>query len=106
MASFFILAVYAIVVLYQIYRYCVYRPSNFPPGPPRLPFIGAYFFLFFINFENLHLAIQSLCNRYKTKVIGFYYGKTPVAIANDPDSVREVLFNPDFDGRNEIYLVR
>lgn len=106
MASVIILAIYAIFFVYQIYRYCFYRPKGFPPGPPRLPFVGSYPFLFLLDFNNLHLAIQKLCKYYKSNVVGFYFGNTLCVISNDQETVREVLFNPDFDGRNEIFLAR
>lgn len=106
MASVILLVIYALLAVYQIYRYCFYRPKGFPPGPPRLPFVGSYPFLFLIDFNNLHLAIQKLCTYYKSNVVGFYYGNALCVVSNDEKTVREVLFNTDFDGRNDLYIAR
>lgn len=106
MASVIILLIYVVIFLIGAYKYCFYRPKNFPPGPPRLPFLGSYPFLFLLNFNNLHLAIQKLCKYYKSDVIGFYIGDALCVVANDQASVREVLFNSDFDGRNDLFIAR
>ncbi|GAB1288645.1 Cytochrome P450, family 2, subfamily j, polypeptide 13 [Apodemus speciosus] len=37
------------------------RPKNYPPGPPRLPFVGN---LFQTNFKQPHLAIQQSVKKY------------------------------------------
>lgn len=106
MASVILLAIYAILFVYQIYRYCFNRPPNSPPGPPRLPFVGSYPFLYLLDFNNLHLAIRKLCKYYQSNVVGFYVGNAFCVVSNDEQTVREVLFNPDFDGRNDIYIAR
>lgn len=106
MASVIVLALYAILFVVLIFKYCFYRPKGAPPGPPRLPFVGSYPFLFMIDFNNLHLAIQKLCKYYKSNVVGFYFGSAFCVVANDQESVREVLFNPDFDGRNDLFIFR
>ena len=106
MVSVVIVAVFIAVVLYQCYKYCFYRPPNFPPGPPRIPFFGSYLFIMLINNKNKFLAIDKLCEYYKTSVLGFYTGPFITVVANDPKSVREMLFNQDFDGRVEAFLGR
>lgn len=106
MASVIVLAAYAIFFLYQLYRYCFYRPKGFPPGLPRIPYFGSYPFLFLLDFNNLHLAIQKLCKYYNSNVVGFYYGNSLGVVSNDQETVREVLFNPDFDGRNDLFIAR
>jgi Cytochrome P450 len=95
-----------ILTVFTVYKYCTHRPSKFPPGPPKIPILGSYLFLLLINYDRLHVAVMSLCERYKSTIIGFWSGRTLVVTANDYESVREVLFNSDFDGRNDFFVAR
>lgn len=106
MVTVVLLSIYLILIIYQCYRYCTFRPPNFPPGPPRIPVFGAYLLLLLINRKHLHLAALKLCKWYKSKVIGFYIGSIPTIVANDKESVREILFNTAFDGRPDIFIAR
>lgn len=106
MVSAIVLGIFIVVILYWIYKYCTYRPEGFPPGPPRIPFVGSYFLLLFMNYKNIHLAIDKLCKFYKSSVIGFYSADTLTVIANDQKSIREMLFNPQLDGRNDFLIGR
>lgn len=106
MVSPVLLAVFVALIIYRCYKYCFYRPLNFPPGPPRIPLIGSYLFILLINHKNKHLAINKLCEYYKTSVLGFFTGNVLTVVANDPKSVREMLFKQEFDGRNDIFLAR
>jgi hypothetical protein len=106
MVSPVIVVIFVLVVIYRCYKYCFYRPPNFPPGPPRIPLIGSYLFILLINHKNKHLAINKLCEYYKTTVLGFFTGDVLTVVANDPKSVREMLFKQEFDGRNDIVLAR
>lgn len=107
MVSPLIAAIFLGLIIYRVYKYCVYRPEGFPPGPFRIPFFGSYLLLLLIDRLNLHLAVKKLCKFYKTSVIGFYHGGNDLfAIANDQKSIREVFFNPDLDGRGDFLIVR
>ena len=106
MVSLVIVAVFIAVVLYRCYKYCFYRPPNFPPGPPRIPLVGSYLFLLLINHKNKHLAINKLCEYYKSSVIGFFTGATLTVVANDSKSAREMLIRQEFDGRPDVFLAR
>lgn len=106
MASPVLIVIFAALVLYRCYKYCFYRPPNFPPGPPRIPLIGSYLFILLVNYKKKHLAIDVLCKYYKTTVLGFFTGDLLSIVANDPKSVRELLFKQEFDGRMDILLGR
>lgn len=106
MASPMIVLITLGLIIYRIYKYCTYRPINFPPGPFRVPVFGSYLLLLLIDQKNLHFAIEKLCNFYKSKVIGFYTGSTLTVVVNDQKIIREVLFNPDFDGRGDFFIGR
>lgn len=106
MVSLVVVGIFVALLLYRIYKYCTYRPEGFPPGPPRIPVFGAYLLLLLIDHKNLHLAIKRLCKYYKSSVIGFYTGDTLTVYANDQKSIREVFFNPDYDGRNDFLIGR
>lgn len=100
------MAIFVALILYQIYKFCFYRPEGFPPGPPRFPVFGSYILLLLINHKNLHYAIEKLCKFYKSSVIGFYTADSLTVIANDQKSIREMFFNPDLDGRNDFFIGR
>lgn len=106
MVSPVLVVIFVAALIYRCYRYCFDRPPNFPPGPPRIPLFGSYLFLLMINRKDKHLAINKLCEYYKSSVIGFFTGDVLTVVANDPNSVREMLFKQEFDGRNDILLGR
>lgn len=106
MVSPVLVAIFIALFVYRCYKYCFYRPPNFPPGPPRIPLIGSYLFILLINYKNKHFAINKLCEYYKSSVLGFFTGNVLTVVANDPKSVREMLFKHEFDGRNDILLGR
>lgn len=98
MVSPVILGIIIGLAIYRFYKFCVHRPEGFPPGPFRIPVFGSYLFLLLINFKYLHLAVEKLCKFFESSVIGFYTGDYLTVLATDQKSIREVFFNPDFDG--------
>src|SRR5690349_17180999 len=106
MVSSVLVAIFIALFIYRSYKYCFYRPPNFPPGPPRIPLLGSFFLILLLNYKKKHLAINKLCEYYKSSVIGFYTGAFVTVVANDAKSVREMVLNQDFDGRNDTLLAR
>lgn len=107
MVSVILLGVYVCVFVYAIYKYMFGKPDNFPPGPPRIPIFGSYLFILAVNFRHCHRATQWLCKYYKSKLLGFYYGNDFVGIAvHDLATCKEVLQNPDLDGRPIFMLAK
>lgn len=94
------------LILYRIYKYMFSKPDNFPPGPPRLPFLGSYPLMLLLNYKHLHLAVDWLCKYYETDVLGMYCGNTPTIVANSNDSVRAILNHTDFDGKPVLLLAK
>ncbi|XP_058056096.1 uncharacterized protein LOC131207498 [Anopheles bellator] len=94
------------LLLYYFYRSTFNRPAKFPPGPPRLPFLGDYGTLLLINNRHLHKAATALCNFYRTKLLGVSLVNFPAVVVNDLALAREVLNRKEFDGRPDLYLAR
>lgn len=106
MISIVLLAIYLALLCYQIYKYCFYKPPNFPPGPPRIPFVGSYLFLLCIDSSNIHKAVLKLCKWYNTSHLGLYIGTTPTIVTNTMEGVRDLLFNQALDARPDLFISR
>lgn len=96
----------AILIFIKCVNFAFSRPPNFPPGPPRLPIVGSYFFLCLLNSRHLHKAAIWLGKFYKSNVIGFYLGNYLAVVALDQASIRSVLTENDFDGRPDTFVIR
>lgn len=59
-----------------------------------------------MNHKHLHLAINKLCQFYKSNVIGLHFNCAPAIVVNDLRSVKKALYHRDFDGRPDILLTR
>ncbi|KAJ1524013.1 hypothetical protein ONE63_010556 [Megalurothrips usitatus] len=82
------------------------RPPMFPPGPPRLPVFGGYLHLLAYNYRYTHKGILAMAARYRSPVLGMYFGSSPTVIAADFASTREMLLKAEFQGRPDIFTVR
>lgn len=104
--SFFLSVVCLLLIAYKFYKSCTYRPPNFPPGPPSIPFLGSYLFFMLVDSKFLYKGISKFCDYYKTKVIGFYFGKFLYLATNDSEATKEILVRPEFDGRPLSFLAQ
>lgn len=80
--------------------------ENFPPGPPKLPFWGSYWFVLKEHYDHAHLAFESMAKKYKTDVLGLYLGDTPTIVPMSYDLCKEALTKEEFFGRVDNIIVR
>lgn len=106
MSPLLLLVAITILLAVYFYRQAYSRPLNFPPGPPRLPIWGSYWLLLIQNYYYLHVSLMQMCNKYKSKVLGFYLGPYPCVVACSYDGVNEILRRPEYQARPDILLAR
>jgi len=90
------------LTLCYLYKLSKERPPNFPPGPPRLPVWGSYWFVLQKNYKYLHIGFHKLAQKYKTSILGLYLGPIPAVVVHDYDSIRQVVTRPEFQGRFKV----
>ncbi|KAF5307363.1 hypothetical protein FQR65_LT07080 [Abscondita terminalis] len=97
-----------LIVLSVIYFYKLakLKPENFPPGPPRLPIWGSYWFLLLANYNFTHKAAEYLRQKYNSNLIGIYEGNYPVVIVTTHALAKEALSRDEFIGRPDNYISR
>ncbi|ALC45928.1 Cyp304a1, partial [Drosophila busckii] len=94
----------AIIFLCISYKYAFERTKGFPPGPPRIPIFGSYLFLLLLNYKYLHKAALTLSKWYKSDIVGLHLGNFPTVVVHCPEGVREILNNPSYDGRPQVFV--
>ncbi|XP_021941664.1 probable cytochrome P450 304a1 [Zootermopsis nevadensis] len=94
-----LLLIVVCLALFYIYRFTNQRPPNFPPGPPRLPVWGSYWFVLLNNFKFTHIGFHKLAQKYRTKIMGLYLGPFLTVVVNDYQNIKHVLTRPEFQGR-------
>ncbi|KAF4021738.1 hypothetical protein G4228_013914 [Cervus hanglu yarkandensis] len=67
------------------------RPKNYPPGPPRLPFVGNFFQL---DFEKGHLSLQRFVKKYGN-LFSLEFGDLPSVVITGLPLIKEVLVHQD-----------
>lgn len=95
-----------VVLLVYCIRLYGDKPKNFPPGPPRLPLWGSYWYILKENYHHLHKAFVSLGKKYKTEVLGVYLGDFPTVIALNHELSKELLTREEFLGRPDTCIAR
>ncbi|XP_055317679.1 probable cytochrome P450 304a1, partial [Sitodiplosis mosellana] len=106
MVSVVLVGIWIALLVYQIYKWMFHKPNNFPPGPPRLPILGAYPYLLLLNYRHLHKAVEWMCKYYKTDVLGMYAAHFPTIVANTAAAAKECLNNQALDGRPGLALAQ
>lgn len=71
-----------------------------------MPFFGSYLLLLMLNYKHFHKAIETLCNYYKTDVLGFYIADIPTIVAHTTETGKQCLLNPDLDGKPQLKLAQ
>nr|XP_031539977.1 cytochrome P450 2J2-like [Vicugna pacos] len=63
------------------------RPKNYPPGPPRLPFVGH---LFHLDFKKVHLSLQRFVKKYGN-VLRLEFGDLSSVVITGLPLIKEAL---------------
>lgn len=106
MISLLLLGLVIGIAVYRAYQYMNYKPTNFPPGPPRIPIFGSYLFMLLLDRHHLQRAANFFAKWYKSNIIGLYLGTTPTIILNDTEKVKKALFVREFDGKPDLLIGR
>jgi len=88
-------------VTYVIYHLFLKKPSNFPPGPPSLPFVGSLPFLPKINLV-LGFGADWIVERFG-KLVGLRLGPYLAVCVYDYDIAKEMLSKEEASGRPDIF---
>ncbi|XP_006879892.1 PREDICTED: cytochrome P450 2J2-like [Elephantulus edwardii] len=67
------------------------RPKNYPPRPPRLPFLGNFFQL---DIQQPHETLQKLMNKYGN-LFSVEFGHFSTVLVSGMPLIKEVLTRPD-----------
>lgn len=75
-------------------------------GPPRLPIWGSYWYILLANYSFLQHSFIRMAKLYKSQLIGFYAGSFAGVVAQDYDTIKEILNKREFDGRMDTIIGR
>lgn len=64
-----------------------------------MPIVGSYWYLLWYNYKYPFKAVTYYANKLKSKVLTCHFGGIVTVVANDYNSIKEVLTKDDFDGR-------
>ncbi|XP_019865636.1 probable cytochrome P450 304a1 [Aethina tumida] len=102
------LLLYIVTILLIIYWLLssTWKPEYFPPGPPRLPIWGSYWYLLKKDYYFPHKALESLGKQYDTDILGFYLGDFPAITTMNYRTCKRLLLKEEFNGRNDTIIIR
>ena len=85
-----LIAIFITLLSIWIYR-STRKPERFPPGPPRLPFVGSLpYMMGSINRPSLLAGLEQNVKKYGP-VFGFYFGQTPAVVIADFALLKEAF---------------
>ncbi|XP_046395180.1 methyl farnesoate epoxidase-like [Ischnura elegans] len=93
-----------IIALYLLWWFLIAKPSKFPPGPPRWPIVGSFYYTRKWG-PYLYQSTATMKKLYGD-VVGFYLGPTPVVLVSGLDAIKELSFRDDLAGRPTLMLHR
>ena len=99
--------------LILIITWCLWKstrkPQNFPPGPPRYPFLGSIPFLMSRQKDKDGNVIKknlilNLLDQFGD-IVGFYHGQDPAVVCSDYETVKNLLKMEDATGKPSFHPV-
>ncbi|KAF7271345.1 hypothetical protein GWI33_015772 [Rhynchophorus ferrugineus] len=102
----------SIVLVVLLHVWCFFseckKPTNYPPGPPWLPFLGSLFQLRSLSKKagGQHVALMQLTKKYASDVIGLKLGSEYVIAVCSYASVRKILTSEEYEGRPDNFFFR
>jgi len=98
-----IILVLLAVVAFILYSLLIFRPKNFPPGPPCLPVFGS---IPFVPTKHVQFTMQKKWLKEYGPVVGLMYGSHPVIATVSGEACLEVLRRDEFQGRPDSFNSR
>ena len=93
-----LIAIFITLLSIWIYR-STRKPERFPPGPPRLPFVGSLpYMMGSINRPSLLAGLEQNVKKYGP-VFGFYFGQTPAVVIADFALLKEAFKSDNLAAR-------
>jgi len=91
------------LVAFILYSILIFRPKNFPPGPPCLPVVGS---IPFVPTKNVQFTMQKKWLKEYGPVVGLMYGSHPVIAVIGAEACLEVFRRDEFQGRPDTFNSR
>lgn len=106
MALYLIAFLVTIIISYLIST--TIKPSNYPPGPSRLPIVGNTFLLKKLSKKlgGQYLALMKLSKDYKTNILGLKLGSDQYVVVFGRKLVQEIFTREEFQGRPDGFFIR